>query len=748
MHTPTTPTTSERQRRPHHYRQRLSAIAGLLILGLNIASGHAMTSGDFHSINQNTPFFDPSAVACGDTEAAAAGDDQTEAQQIAQTFIIGFDASTPKSVISDLATKYHIGGLYVIGTKNAAAAGFNKAFYDSLDQAAGQPLVDASDEEGAITRYSYPSGSFPSAASMAKLSDGSVTDIGKKAGAVMASNGLSADLAPVLDLRDVGVNGRSFSSSPSVVTDKAGAFAAGLEASNITPIFKHFPGFDSSTTGNTDNERVVMSGSIDNTVKPYKSLLSKYPNAGLMLSNMYVKKLDANNPSSLSSATVQYVRSSLSFKGMITTDDLSVKSVTDKAGSLPKAVAQALQAGVTMPLFTLGASSTQTAEANLDKIIAAVQGNSSAMSNLKDAQNAILKFKGLPTGTVAKSGANCCGTSSTVLIGSDPATQVWNYFKGKGLDDNHVAAIMGNLKQEASYNPELIQSPPGGTTKDPSTVSVGWGIAQWTPGSKITGIYNHLHDTGLVKVSGPIYALSTQLDIVWDEMNGTTPTGATHFMDGFKSASSLADATSYFTTKFEAAGVVGPRLTDAQDALKHFSGTGGGVPDASTGAGGAGCAVSPDCGSANGTAKILCAAKRYDSVSYQESVIGGHQGAANWHKSCPTVGPSCYLDCSGLVNLAVYDSFGVDMNTNTDGERADIGKFWKKVSFSDLQPGDIVQPGQYAGGHVEIIDHVSGHTMYTFGAHTSKYPQPKQVGPSSYSENSGDLYLHYIGPGA
>jgi beta-N-acetylhexosaminidase len=712
-------------------------LLAVLVLGLNIATTHALTNGDLYSINNNTAFFDPTAVACGDTEAAAAGSDQTTAQQIASTFIIGFDASTPKSVIVDLATKYHIGGTYVLGTNDAAGDGFNKAFYNSLDQAAGSPLVNASDEEGVITRYAYPSGSFPTAADMAKQGDAAVTAIGKKAGAVMAAAGLNTDLAPVLDLRSVGVSGRAFSSDPDVVAEKAGAFASGLEASNINPIFKHFPGFDSSTSGNTDNTRVVMNGSITNTVKPYKDLLSKHPDAGVMLSNMYVKQLDANNPSSLSSDTVTYLRSTIGFKGMVTTDDLSVKSVTDKAGSLATAVAQSLQAGVTMPLFTLSAPNVQDAEGSLNKIVAAVQANTTAMSSIKDSQTAISKFKGLPTGTVAGSGTSCCGTSSTVLIGTDPATQVWNYFKGKGLDDNHVAAIMGNLKQESSYNPEIIQG--GGTTKDPSNISVGWGIVQWTPGSKVLGIAKKL------KITGPIYALATQLDIVWGEMNSTTPAGATGFMSGFKGATSLADATSYFTTNYEAAGIIGPRLQDAQDALKKFGGSGSGVPDGANGASGAGCAVSTSCTSAAGVAKILCAAKKYDPVSYQESVIGGHQGAAAWHKSCPTIGASCYLDCSGLVNVAVYDSFGVDLNENTDSERSDIGKYWKKISASEAQAGDIFQPNP---GHVIIVDHIQGKTIYSFAANNPNVAQANQVGPgSSYSTTDSDMFLRYIGPG-
>jgi len=700
-----------------------------------------MSNLDCQSLVDNWVNWVPDMGSCsaGTDSGTTAGSDQSQAQQIAQTFIIGFDASTPKAAITDLATKYHIGGMYVLGTKNAAAAGFDKAFYNSLDQAAGSPLIESSDEEGIITRYSYPSGSFPSAAAMAKQSNDAVAGIGKKAGAVMTSNGLSADLAPVLDLRDVGIGGRSFSSDPDVVAQKAGAFTDGLTASGIAPIFKHFPGFDSTTSGNTDLEKVEMKGSIDKTVAPYKTLLKKYPDAGVMLSNMYVDKFDANNPASLSAAAVSYLRQDMNFKGMITTDDLSVSSVTNKAGSLADAVAQALQAGVTMPLFTLKASSTQVAETNLDKIIAAVQSNSAAMSKLPSGKGAIESFKGLSgasNGSANGSVANCCGSSTTVLAGGDNETKAWNYFKGQGLDDSHVAAIMGNIQQESSFNPEIIQN--GGTTKDPSTVtSGGWGIVQWTPGKKVLGIAQKLG------IKTPIYDLATQLNIVWGEMNGTTPAGDSSFMSGFKAAKTLADQTSYFTVHYEAAGIVGPRLKNAQDALSHFAGTGGGSSSASSG----GCISSVDCSSATGVGKILCAAKNYNSVSYQESTIGGHQGAANWHKSCPTIGPSCYLDCSGLVNIAVYDVFHVDINENTDSERADEGKYWKVISFKDLQPGDLIQPGEYNGGHVEIVDHLVGNKIYTFGAHSSHLPQPQQVGPSAYANTSGNLYLHYMGPG-
>jgi hypothetical protein len=354
----------------------------------------------------------------------------------------------------------------------------------------------------------------------------------------------------------------------------------------------------------------------------------------------------------------------------------------------------------------------------------------------------------------------CAGTGSgdTTLVGSDNATKAWNFFKAQNFDDTHVAAILGNLQQESGINPTLVEGNnshpelpknstdpaglpvvdgwPGGQTRQP-----GWGLAQWTPSAKVINTARGLN------ITTNIGDIGTQLNIILGEMKGTTPTGKTGFVEGFTATTNLADATQYFVHYYEGPLIVGPRLTYAQQFLTKYGGT---VPTGTpttdvTGSSGSDCSsLPPDCSTANGLAKILCAAKAYDTASYLEASEGGHQGGEAWHQTCPTIGPSCHLDCSGLVNIAVYDTFNVDLRENTGSERADIGKYWKVISLSDLQPGDLVQPNP---GHVEIIDHVQGGVLYTFAAHTSYADQTKDVGPSQYRASSGMLFLRYIGPG-
>lgn len=741
------------------HRQRLKTVLSVLVSIWYVVCGgvvvaNALTQQNIYQLGIN--YFDLNNDSCsvGDSDSTgnAQTSDETQAQQIAGTFILGFNANTPKTVMLDLATKYHFGGMFLTNTKDAASNGFDSAFYTSLERAAGSGMFITSDEEGVVTRYDYGSTSFPSAGAMAKESDSDITAIGQAVGGIMANNGLDADLAPVLDLRDVGkgLDGRSFSSNPSVVADKAGAFATGLQARGITPIFKHFPGFDDTTSGSTDDQKVVMSGSISKTVAPYKTLLAKFPDAGVMLSNMYVTKLDKDNPSSLSGATVQYLRSDLNFNGLITTDDLSVNSVVNKAGSLPKAVTASLDAGVDMPLFSLGGDTNSSAEANLNKIIAAVQGDTAALAAVQSHQGTINKYTGSGDTSTSNQGANCCGLSATTLTGDDNQTKVWNYFVGKGLNGAATAGIMGNMSAESGFNPAAEQNP--GAWEDMSSLDAnhggkgGVGLVQWDGGRR-PAVIKYLQSKGLTdadlhKPSDTL--LSGELDYVWKELNGPYKQST---LDVIQKDTDPGQAAYDFHKGYEGssdsqAAIRNNRIDPAKAFYNKFNGAGGTSGSTS----GGDCSQGPvDCTSAQGNAKIICAAKAYDTASYLYAA--GPRNGPDWHKQCPTIGPSCKIDCSLLVTLAVYDAFKVILpGTDTGGERDDIGKYWKKISFSELQPGDIIQP---ESGHVEVVDHVDAKkgVIYTFGAHMAYPNQAKDVSPSSYTDNSGNLYLRFIGNG-
>ncbi len=425
--------------RGHWQRVGIAAVFSLFVFSQLTSNSLALSSAQQTLYEEGINYFDSSTGSCttsaSDTTPAASTTtislptNATAEQKIAQTFVVGFDASTPQSLIDDIATKYHIGGIYLVGTSDAAGAGFTKAFFDKLGTDAGTPLTIASDEEGGqVTRFTYPNitGGFPSAKTMGTMSDSQVQQLGQEVGQQLTTDGVTADLAPVLDLDDgtnfISQHDRSFSSDPSTVAAKAGSFAQGLESSGVTPVFKHFPGFGGAGPGDTDTTPVTTPSSYDlsQNVSPYKQLLdqSQTSNAGVMLSNLFVTNLTNGKPASISSDAVNYLRSNLSFSGLITTDDLSaLANYGAQAVDLPTAVTDALNAGVDMPLFSIGTTDQATAESKIQSIISAVSSGVSG-NKIDSADSQVLTFKNSSSTTSTSTDTGgCCGSGSTTGFG-------------------------------------------------------------------------------------------------------------------------------------------------------------------------------------------------------------------------------------------------------------------------------------------------------------------------------------------
>src|SRR5215471_20710294 len=78
----------------------------------------------------------------------------------------------------------------------------------------------------------------------------------------------------------------------------------------------------------------------------------------------------------------------------------------------------------------------------------------------------------------------------------DIQSQIWNYFSGKGLDPQTIAAIMGNVGGESAFNPWIQRK--GGSD---------WGLFQWTGPRKAQ----------LFALYGDHPTVQQQLDFAWQE---------------------------------------------------------------------------------------------------------------------------------------------------------------------------------------------------------------------------------------
>lgn len=89
---------------------------------------------------------------------------------------------------------------------------------------------------------------------------------------------------------------------------------------------------------------------------------------------------------------------------------------------------------------------------------------------------------------------------------NDYESQTLAFLQTKGITDkNAIATIMGNIKQESTFIPNVCEG--GARTSYRGCRSGGYGLIQWTNESRYNGLGNHAARTG-----GNPSSLNTQLD--------------------------------------------------------------------------------------------------------------------------------------------------------------------------------------------------------------------------------------------
>lgn len=135
---------------------------------------------------------------------------------------------------------------------------------------------------------------------------------------------------------------------------------------------------------------------------------------------------------------------------------------------------------------------------------------------------------------------------------------IWDYFKGKGLNDFGVAGLMGNLYAESGLLPNNLQNTGNkklGMTDDEYVAAVdngsyqnfvkdsqGFGLAQWTYWSRKQNLLNFARAAGK-----SIGDLQMQLDFLWKELSESYSS----VLQTLKTASSILAASNAVLLKFE-----------------------------------------------------------------------------------------------------------------------------------------------------------------------------------------------------
>jgi beta-N-acetylhexosaminidase len=294
-----------------------------------------------------------------------------------------------------------VGGIILYGSWAPTDLGTQLANVVAQAPNSIHPLVMTDEEGGDVQRMPNLVGSLPWPATMAQtMSPAQVRALAEQTASKMLANGVTVDLAPVLDLASgpgpdaLHTDGpRSFSLDPTTATDYGLAFAEGLESGGVVPVVKHFPG-EGSATANTDDAPAStppIAALEQADLLPFEAAI-KAGLPAIMVGNASVPGL-TSMPASLSSAAIEgLLRHQLGFTGLVITDSLSAGAITALGLDIPDASVDAIEAGADMILFNSSDPNT-TAQEIVTQIVNAVTAGTISFTQLDDAVAEVLAVK-------------------------------------------------------------------------------------------------------------------------------------------------------------------------------------------------------------------------------------------------------------------------------------------------------------------------------------------------------------------
>ncbi|WP_430402112.1 glycoside hydrolase family 3 N-terminal domain-containing protein [Fluviicola sp.] len=279
-------------------------------------------------------------------------------ERIAQSFMVACWSNKEKEHLAEteeLVRTQKIGGLI-----------FFQGERDNLQEAIQQmqasakiPLLIGMDAEWGVAMRLSGEPRFPYQQTIGAANDLNLTErIGYQMGVECDMLGIHMNFSPVADVnlnpQNPVIGFRAFGSDPKQVAKQTAAMVKGIEDAGVISCVKHFPGH-----GDTDKDSHKELPTVSHSVNefetkdflPFKSAIDAGTRS-VMVAHLNVPSLDpSGTPSSLSKVVIEtYLRKKLGFKGLVISDALNMKAVSEKYGK-SEVVAKAYLAGCDILLF-------------------------------------------------------------------------------------------------------------------------------------------------------------------------------------------------------------------------------------------------------------------------------------------------------------------------------------------------------------------------------------------------------------
>jgi len=238
-------------------------------------------------------------------------------------------------------------------------------------------LIAIDHEGGRVDRLPEPFTHFPPALKLARHGEpGLMREVARCQATELRAAGFHINFAPVLDVHTNPANPiigeRAFGTTPEEVVHYALPYAQGLAEGGIAACGKHFPGH-----GDTHCDSHLELPRLDHSLERLASLemlpFARAIAQGLpmiMTAHILCDNIDAELPASLSEAAIgAWLRQRLGYRGVVVSDDLEMKAVSEGWG-VAEAGVLAVKAGSDILLVCNTSKAVRQAHGALSQAIA------------------------------------------------------------------------------------------------------------------------------------------------------------------------------------------------------------------------------------------------------------------------------------------------------------------------------------------------------------------------------------------
>ncbi len=309
-----------------------------------------------------------------------------------QMFILGLDGDGYKDALSK-----GLGGI-IFFTKDISSAEQFKLLTSELKSTAKIPPFLSIDQEGGrvertenihngkkylSAKFAYENGE--------KFLEKQTGEMAKE----LVSYGINLNFAPCVDVNtnpnNPIIGERAFSDKTDEVIHGAQIVSKTYCKNSIIPCIKHFPGHgDANADSHLTLPKIDMNFETleKHHIKPFKTAISEGIEM-IMVAHLYVPYFEKNIiPTSLSKNAINYLRNNLLFKGIIISDDMIMKGVSD-FGSI-EACEMGIRAGLNMFIYR---NSTPDTINIIDTIAQKAENDIELRNNIEKSYEIIIKLK-------------------------------------------------------------------------------------------------------------------------------------------------------------------------------------------------------------------------------------------------------------------------------------------------------------------------------------------------------------------